>query len=157
MNEVKQKSIEEESIALEQSMESSSESKKGVLVWIKEHKAQLILAGVSITAIVGIIWGVKNKDELTKLWSSFAKSIKMDSVTTTTSMPKIATATPATEAILRKRPYTSPTEAFDVRRHIRTMAAGKHHSAEKAAEAAKLGIDLLPNQTLVDPYTKCAA
>ena len=149
MNEVKQKSIEEESIALEQSMESSSESKKGVLVWIKEHKAQLILAGVSITAIVGIIWGVKNKDELTKLWSSLAKSIKMDSVTTTTSMPK--------KAILRKRPYTSPTEAFDVRRHIRTMAAGKHHSAAKAAEAAKLGIDLLPNQTLVDPYTKCAA
>ena len=157
MNEVKQKSIEEESIALEQSMESSSESKKGVLVWIKEHKAQLILAGVSITAIVGIIWGVKNKDELTKLWSSLAKSIKMDSVTTTTSMPKMATATPATEAILRKRPYTSPTEAFDVRRHIRTMAAGKHHSVAKAAEAAKLGIDLLPNQTLVDPYTKCAA
>lgn len=156
MNEVKRKSIEEESIALEQSTESSSESKKGVLVWIKEHKAQLILAGVSITAIVGIIWGAKNKDELTKLWSSLAKSIKMDSATTT-SMPKIATATPVTEAILRKRPYTSPTEAFDVRGHIRTMAAGKHHSAAKAAEAAKLGIDLLPNQTLVDPYTKCAA
>lgn len=64
MNEVKQKSIEEESIALEQSMESSSESKKGVLVWIKEHKAQLILAGVSITAIVGIIWESKTKMSL---------------------------------------------------------------------------------------------
>lgn len=157
MNEVKQKSIEEESAVLEQNMESSSESKKRVLIWIKEHKAQLILAGVSITAIVGIIWGVKNKDELTKLWSSFAKSIKMDSVTPTTSMPKIATTTPDTEPISRKRPYTSPTEAFDVRRHVRTMAAGKHHSDAKAAEAAKLGIDLLPNQTLVDPYTKCAA
>ena len=156
MNEVKQKSIEEESTVLEQSMESSSESKKRVLVWIKEHKAQLILAGVSITAILGIIWGVKNKDELTQLWSSLAKSKKMDSVTTTF-MPKIATVTPATEAISRKRPYTSPIEAFDVRRHVRTMAAGKHHSATKAAEAAKLGIDLLPNQTLVDPYTKCAA
>ena len=53
MNEVKQKSIEEESTVLEQNMESSSESKKRVLIWIKEHKAQLILAGVSITAIVG--------------------------------------------------------------------------------------------------------
>ena len=102
MNEVKQKSIEEESTVLEQNRESSSESKKGVVVWIKEHKAQLILAGVSITAIVGIIWGIKNKDELTKLWSSLAKSIKMDSVTTTTSMPKIATAPPATEAIFAK-------------------------------------------------------
>lgn len=100
MNEVKRKSIEEESTVLEQSMESSSESKKGVVVWIKEHKAQLILAGVSITAIVGIVWGVKNKDELTKLWSSLAKSIKMDSVTTTTSMPKIAAETPAIEAIV---------------------------------------------------------
>ena len=112
---------------------------------------------MSVSQPLLVIWGVKNKDELAELWSSLAKSIKMDSVTTTTSMPKIATATPATEAILRKRPYTSPTEAFDVRRHVRTMAVGKHHSDAKAAEATKLGIDRLPNQTLVDPYTKYAA
>ena len=41
-------------------------------------------------------------------------------------------------------------------RHVRTMAEGKHHSDAKAAEAMALGIDLLPNQTLVGPYTKCA-
>lgn len=38
MNEVKQKSIEEESIALEQSMESSSESKKGFLYGLRSIK-----------------------------------------------------------------------------------------------------------------------
>ena len=69
MNEVKQKSIEEESIALEQSMERSSESKKGVLGWIKEHNDQLILTGVSIRAIIGRIWDVKKKDELNKIRS----------------------------------------------------------------------------------------
>ena len=64
---------------------------------------------------------------------------------------------PIHNAVLQTRAYTTPTEAFGVSRHIRTMATGKHHSAAKAAEAATLGIDLLPNQTLVGPYTKCAA
>ena len=30
--------------------------------WVKAHKTELIIAGVSITAIIGIILGIKNKD-----------------------------------------------------------------------------------------------
>ena len=30
------------------------------------------------------------------------------------------------------------------------MAVGRHHSVEKAAETAALGIELLPNQTIKD-------
>ena len=156
MNEVKQKSIEEESVVLERSMESSSESKKGIPAWIEEHKAPLILVGLSAATIIGLILGVKNKDKLAKSWTSLAKNIKTNSMTTI-SKPNIATATSATETVLQTRPYTLPTKAIDVRGHVRTMAAGRHHSAAKAVEAAELGIDLRPNQTLVDPYMKYAA
>ncbi len=68
-----------------------------------------------------------------------------------------ATATPVLETMASTRAYTPPTEAFDVSRHIRTMAEGWHHSAEKATEAVALEIELLPNQTLVSSYTKGAA
>lgn len=55
------------------------------------------------------------------------------------------------------RVYTLPQEAFDVSQHIRTLPRNQHHSAKKATEAMSLGIDLLPNQTIVDTYTKYAA
>ena len=64
---------------------------------------------------------------------------------------------PAPEEIIPARKYTSPQEAYGVDQHIRNLSGGRHHSAEKAAEAAALGISLSPNQTLVDSYTKCVA
>ena len=63
----------------------------------------------------------------------------------------------AVEEVVSIRSYTSSQKAFDVNRHIRNLSGGRHHSAEKAAEAATLGIVLLPHQTIVDTYTKCAA
>lgn len=41
-----------------------------------------------------------------------------------------------------------------VRRHLRMLPEGYSHSPAKAAEAAKLGISLLDNQTIVDSYVK---
>lgn len=38
--------------------------------------------------------------------------------------------------------------------HIRTLPQGYHHSPAKAKEAAKLGIKLASNQTIVDAYVK---
>lgn len=157
MSDVKKDLIEEETTTLKQNAENVPESKKGFLMWVKAHKKQLILAGVSITTIVGIILGIKNKDAIEELWTSLAKTVKKVPTSATTSMPVSTVPVTVPEVDLQIRPYTHPTEVFDVSRHVRTMAAGKHHSAAKAAEAAALGIDLLPNQTLVGPYTKCAA
>ena len=36
---------------------------------------------------------------------------------------------------------------------IRNLPEGWHHSAEKAAEALRLGIELAANQTIVDPFS----
>lgn len=52
------------------------EDKKGFIAWIKSHKKQLILAGVSITTIIAIVVGIKNKSEIIKLWSALQEIIK---------------------------------------------------------------------------------
>lgn len=117
----------------------------------------MLLAGISVTAIVGVILGLKNKEAITELWESLEKSLTK----VPEKMPEpliVAQVTPlALEEVIPVRAYTSPREAFDVSQHIRNLSGGRHHSAEKAAEAAALRISLLPNQTLVDTYTKCAA
>ena len=133
------------------------EKKMGFIAWVKAHKKQLLFAGLSVTAIIGVIIGLKNKETLVDLWASLEKSIrkvpeKLPELMSAEQMPS-----PAFEEVIVARSYTSPQEAFDVSRHIRTMAAGKHHSVAKAEEALALGIDLLPNQTLVESYTKYAA
>ena len=156
MSENNQKVNTEDTVQKDQNVESVPETKKGLLAWVKSHKTELILAGVSITTIIGVILGLKNKDALAELWATLSKSITKAPVETAVAV-SAATATPVLETMASTRVYTPPTEAFDVSRHIRTMAEGWHHSAEKAAEAAALGIELLPNQTLVGPYTKGAA
>ena len=146
----------DETAQLDQIMESVPKTKKGLLAWVKSHKTELILAGVSITTIIGVIFGLKNKDALVELWTTLSKSITKAPMETAVAV-SVATATPVLETVASTRVYTPPTEVFDVCRHVRTMTEGWHHSAEKAAEAAALGIELLPNQTLVGPYTKGAA
>ena len=131
--------------------------KKSLLEWVNVHKKQLIIAGISIPFIVGIIIGFKNKDVVMELWSRLEKSIKKspDIIITETRGGQVIASGPNT--MVSHCSYTVPQESVDVSQHIRTMSGGRHHSAEKAVEAAMLGIVLLPNQTLVDSYTKYIA
>ncbi len=133
------------------------EKKVGFIAWVKAHKKQLLLAGISVTAIIGVIIGLKNKDAIMDLWDSLEKSLTKVPEKLPEPLNVAQVTPPALEEVIPVRPYTSPQEAFDVSQHIRTLSGGRHHSAEKAAEAAAMGITLLPNQTLVDSYTKCAA
>ena len=149
--------VAKELAEMEQTIECAPENKKGFLAWIKEHKKQLILAGISITTIVGIILSIKNGDTLLELWTLLSERVKKVHEAPALSAHVLQISVLELEAAASKRSYTPPSEAFDVNGHIRTMVAGRHHSAEKAAEAVALGIKLLPNQTLVSPYTKCAA
>jgi len=48
-------------------------------------------------------------------------------------------------------------ESFDVIRHVRNLPNGWKASPEKIEEAVNLGINLLENQTIVDPYKKNVA
>lgn len=143
----------EETYQMEQNTDKMSENKRGFIIWVKTHKKQLILAGVGLTTIIGIILRLKSKDAIEALWDSLEECVKKVPIEEQVALPD----TSVLETVMPTRKYTSPTEKFDVSRHIRTMAVGRHHSAEKAAEAAALGIELLPNQTIVDTYAKCVA
>lgn len=131
--------------------------KSDFCIWVKEHKKQLIVAGISVAAIVSIIIGIKNKDTIIELWDSLEKTVKKIPRSSGTSILEQRTEVISSPKILQPRIYTLPEESFSVRQHIRTLPIGKQHSNEKAAEAALLGISLLPTQTLVDNYTKFAA
>lgn len=60
----------------EQNLEEMEEDKKGFIKWIKEHKNQLALAGVSVAALIAMALGLKNKDSITKIWESLKDEIE---------------------------------------------------------------------------------
>ena len=59
----------------EQNVEDIPE-KKSFIAWVKEHKPQLLLAGLSVTTIIMTILGIKNKEALSALWDSLKKQIE---------------------------------------------------------------------------------
>ena len=133
------------------------EKKDSFKAWVIAHKKQLILAGISISVVLGIILGIKNKDALEELWTAMKSKIRNVPKTELIVEPISQTSTPQLQIVTAPHTYTRPQEPVNVGLHIRTLSGGRTHSAEKTAEALALGIDLLPNQTLVDPYTKYAA
>ena len=60
----------------EQELEEIEDDKKGFIEWVKEHKSQLALIGVSGAALIAMVFGLKNKDSLTKLWMSLKDEIE---------------------------------------------------------------------------------
>lgn len=50
--------------------------KKSFLSWVKEHKPQLLLAGISVTTILAAAIGLKNKDAIVELWNTLKKEIE---------------------------------------------------------------------------------
>ena len=134
------------------------EQEEGLWAWVKEHKKPIICTAIGITAVLGIICGIRNKKMAEELFAVSEVAVKRESRNITGPIPAAQLITPAAEELLEsKRPYTKPTESFDVTGHIREMAEWKHHSEAKAAQAAALGIALKPNQTIVDSYPKYAA
>lgn len=126
--------------------------KTDFVAWLKAHKKQLIIAGISATAVIAIVLGVKNKDALKELLIMLESKCKKASVPQKTSAEVVEIIAPAAEVTTRQ--YIPCNTCFDVNSHIRLLPEGKHHSAEKAAEAIASGIELLPNQTIVDGYVK---
>lgn len=133
------------------------ETKRKVISWVKIHKKQLLFAGGGITVGIGVIVGFKNKEAIMELWESIEKSLTGVSEGQSLLLSSAQVTPSAVEEVISIQSYTSPQKAYDVGQHIRNLSGGRYHSAEKAAEAAAMGITLLPHQTIVDTYTKCVA
>lgn len=56
--------------------EAVPEGKKSFLMWVKAHKTQLILTGISISTIIAVVLGLKNKDAIKDLWNQLNEEIK---------------------------------------------------------------------------------
>lgn len=65
-----------EEIQGEQNSEEISVDKKGFMAWIRAHKKQLILIGISIPTLIAIVLGLKNKDAIKELWDNLKDEIK---------------------------------------------------------------------------------
>ena len=135
--------------------------KESFITWVKEHKKQLVIAGVSITAIV---LAIKNRETLMKVWAEFKDAImeitkSADRITVeSTKLPvKVEEVVNVVEVINPLMVVDSTTidkNPFEVQKHVRNLALGYHPSPEKIATALENGIELLPNQTWVRDYTK---
>ena len=123
------------------------EQKKTCISWIKEHKKELIVAGVSVSAIILAILGLKNQKALEEAWKSLKKlAEKVLEEIYTVEAPLVQDTVSAVEKI-------SVTHVpHDVQLHLRMLPQGQKPSAEKLAQAVELGIELLPGQTFVNPY-----
>jgi predicted acylesterase/phospholipase RssA len=126
--------------------------KKTFVDWIKEHKKELIIAGVSIAAIIAVIIGIKNQKALEEAWASLRKLVEKAPET----MP-VAKSVPDTDVspvkeIVEINIISADRIPHDVVEHIRNLPEGWKASAQKIATAAEHGYNLLPGQTWVEAY-----
>ena len=50
--------------------------KRRLIAWIKENRMQLLLLGVSVSALIMTVLGIKNKDAINALWDSLKREMK---------------------------------------------------------------------------------
>lgn len=107
------------------------EKKTDFFGWVKQHKKQLILAGISISVVIGIILGAKNKEVLDELWATLKKSTKNELQPRFKTISLTQRILPENDVMITPRNYTLPQEPVDVCMHIRTLTGDRVHSAKK--------------------------
>lgn len=140
------------------------EQKKRFIEWIKAHKKELLIAGISITAIIAAVLVYRNHESIVTLWDTSKKTLQKTSVSelsVATPASKVDLVTPTTvnaaEVVIEpteKIVRSLPQGPFEVTDHIRNLPEGWRASAGKIATAAEHGYELLPGQTWVERYVK---
>ena len=103
------------------------EERKGLIRWIKEHKKELLIAGISIGALILIVLGIKNKDEIIALWNTLRKVPKQPTVKVTETVRKVTTEYPIepvqpVQDVFDAVSSKSDSLPFEVSRHIRNLS-----------------------------------
>lgn len=132
--------------------------KNSFILWIKANKKQLVIAGISITAITAVIFGIKNREVIIELWESMKRTVGK-TPHTVENEAKAPVSTPIIETVPIQEIQIVDVgdvvkSSFDVSEHVRNLHIGWNASAEKIAEAEAMGIILQSGQTLVNAYTK---
>lgn len=131
--------------------------KQSIISWVKDHKKQLIIAGVSISALVLSMLAVRNKETLIERWNEVNDAIddiaKKADTNLVDEADVISTVIDGNDRVMEQADVIEKT-ACEVRKHIRNLAPGYHPSLEKLETALENEIELLPNQTWVKQYIK---
>ena len=92
----------------------NSHQKALYIRWIKEHKKEIAIAGVSITALVGLVLGIKNKEAMEVFWNALKNNDPK--IPTKTEAPRITEQVRNIESVVipMHREYKEP---FDVSFH----------------------------------------
>lgn len=56
--------------------ENPTENRNELTTWIKAHKTELIIVGISIPTIIAVVLGIKNKAAIKALWDSLKTAIE---------------------------------------------------------------------------------
>ena len=131
--------------------------RKSMLKWIKEHKTELTIAGLSIGTLILIALGIKNRAVLNDIWKKLQEAIKASELKKTLTTAAASSAELIDNDLATVLVDTAKDEKLipvNVREFIRNLPSGHHASPEKIAEALQRNIDLTDGQTLVDSYTK---
>ncbi len=124
------------------------ESKRKGIEWIKEHKTELILSGISIGAIIVLILQMKNRTMIEEKIKELKEIIKNMRET-----PKLIGEMEGTEEICKSVFKENVVRApHDVKMHPRNLPVGYKPSAKKIEAAARYKYELLPGQTFVEAY-----
>ena len=132
------------------------EDRKNLFQWIKEHKKQLIFAGISIGTLILIILGIKNRAAIKAVWDSLKGVVDHPTAKDAEEVVKCITDIPPapTSEIVTIMASNSEMVPFEVSRHIRNLPDGWHASPEKIVDALNNKIILMDGQTWVDSYMK---
>ena len=132
------------------------DERKNLICWIKEHKEELIIAGISAGALILIILGIKNRETIKIAWDSLSKAVKQPTAKVAETVTRVtAEISPESiQEVVTAVASNSETFPFEVSRHIRNLPEGWHASPKKIAEALKNNIILTDGQTWVDSYVK---
>ena len=123
--------------------------KRGFFEKVKEHKTEIIIAGIAVVSIAGVIilaknWDVVKDKTATGLLKQGAK-IRNDGI-------------PAVQTVVENAVEIEVVEKIvDVSKHIRTLPTGHNASLAKMLTASINGFQLEMGQTWVDAYSKMCA
>lgn len=126
------------------------EEKQGFVRWVRAHKKELIIAGISFAAVIGVFVGIKEKDELLNLWKSL-QSIVKEKITVVSDYSYDTT---VNEKIIPFPLDQSVKYPIEVSEHIRNLPEGWKASERKISSAIEHGYTLAEGQTWVDTYIK---
>ncbi len=120
--------------------------------WGKEHKEKLIIAGVSITVIIAISFGIKNHRISEGGWTSCKKFVKKPpEIVPAGKTEQILDAVSAKDNVETSIRSTSRIP-HHVSGHFRNLPKGQKASPEKIKTAAEHGHELSPKVTWVVSY-----